>query len=456
MSSENKVIWSEGMFLQQQHFQQQDRYVERLIESRTAPLAPYGWGFATLALDEAALGLGKLALSSASGLFPDGTPFDFPATDAAPLPLDIPPEARNQQVFLALPLRCAASREINLDLNFDLDRANRDNLLRYSAQELDVADNTASDNASEHCAAIQVGRLRMRFLLEKDRTDAYACLGTVRLIERRADNQLLLDQHYIRPTLNVLSNGPLDQYCKEICGMLHQLGEELAAQLGQPSRSGVAEIADFLLLQTVNRYEPAFLHYQQSGLLHPERLFLALLELAGDLSTFGSERRRVPIYPLYQHDNLESSFLPLMRDLRHSLGMVLHRSAVAIELQDKKYGVRLAVIPDRDLLKSASFVLAVNAQMPSETLRSRFPGQVKIGPVERIRDLVNLQLPGIPLHSMPVAPRQIPYHAGFTYFEVERGGELWTQLERSGGLAMHIAGDFPALELECWAIKEQP
>ena len=91
---------------------------------------------------------------------------------------------------------------------------------------------------------------------------------------------------------------------------------------------------------------------------------------------------------------------------------------------------------------------------PGEVLRSRFPTQVKIGPVERIRDLVNLQLPGVVLRPLPVAPRQIPYHAGFNYFELDtRNNELWKQLETSGGMAMHIAGDFPGLELEFWAIR---
>jgi type VI secretion system protein ImpJ len=143
----------------------------------------------------------------------------------------------------------------------------------------------------------------------------------------------------------------------------------------------------------------------------------------------------------------------LMNDLRRSLSMVLEQTAIPIELQDRKYGVRVAIIPDQELLRSAGFVLAVTAQMPSEALRVRFPTQVKIGPVERIRDLVNLQLPGISLRALPVAPRQIPYHAGFNYFELDRGGDLWKQLERSGGLAMHIAGEFPGLDMEFWAIR---
>ena len=86
-------------------------------------------------------------------------------------------------------------------------------------------------------------------------------------------------------------------------------------------------------------------------------------------------------------------------------------------------------------------------------LRSLFPQQAKVGSVEHIRDLVNLQLPGIALLPMPVAPRQIPYHAGSSYFELDRGSDHWKQLANSGGFAFHIAGQFPGLNLAFWAIR---
>ena len=72
---------------------------------------------------------------------------------------------------------------------------------------------------------------------------------------------------------------------------------------------------------------------------------------------------------------------------------------------------------------------------------------------EDYRDLVNLQLPGVPVNPVPVAPRQIPYHAGFVYFELDQSHELWAQLASSGGIAMHLAGEFPGLTMECWAIR---
>jgi len=144
----------------------------------------------------------------------------------------------------------------------------------------------------------------------------------------------------------------------------------------------------------------------------------------------------------------------VIEDLRRLLSTVLERNALQVELVDRGYGVRTAVIPDPELARSASFVLAVNADMPAEQLRQRFPTQSKLGPAERIRDLVNLALPGLGLRSLPVAPRQLPFHAGFHYFELERSGELWKQVERNGSLALHVAGDFPGLELEFWAIRQ--
>jgi type VI secretion system protein ImpJ len=52
-----------------------------------------------------------------------------------------------------------------------------------------------------------------------------------------------------------------------------------------------------------------------------------------------------------------------------------------------------------------------------------------------------------------VAPRQIPFHAGFAYFELDQTHALWSQLPTSGGVAIHVGGDFPGLAMEFWAIR---
>ncbi len=444
MSWDNRVIWSEGTFLQPQHLQQHDRYLEGYVELRTRGLRPYSWGFLDLALDDSLLELGKLAVQRARGALPDGTPFDCPARDPLPPPLDVPATLRDSLVLVALPVRRPGVDEA------DLSGGAADSLARYAAGELEVKDSNAS---FDRTALIQIGRLRLQLLKEADVTAAYASLGVARIVERRADNRVVLDGRYVPPMLDVGADPTLASIVRDVHGLLHQRGDALAALVSQPGPGGVAEIADFLWIKSINRYEPLFGHLAGITPLHPERLYAACLELAGELCTFTQESRRPVPYPTYRHDDLAGSFAPVVADIRRSLSMVLERNAVPIALEERAYGVRVAFIPDGDLRRTARFVLAAKAQLPAERLQAGLPTLVKIGPGERLRDLVNLNLPGIVLRSLPVAPRQIPYHAGFLYFELDRSGDLWKQTEQSGTLALHIAGEFPGLELEFWAVR---
>src|ERR671913_11847 len=112
MSSYNRVIWSEGLFLQPQHFQQQDRYFERYVETRCQPLAAYSWGFTEIEIERDLLSIGKFALRRAAGVFPDGTPFRMPEDDPLPTPIDIGP-VRDQVIHLAVPLRSAGAPDVD-------------------------------------------------------------------------------------------------------------------------------------------------------------------------------------------------------------------------------------------------------------------------------------------------------------------------------------------------------
>ena len=432
------------MFLQPQHFQQQDRFLTRFVDARVGQSVGHAWGFQSLVIDEAALHQGKLALTRAAGVFRDGTPFSLPMDDPAPLAIDIAPDVRNERVLLCLALNRPGVVES------DVEGSSGSMPTRLLASEIEVADGHA---ASLRQAPLQIGRLNLRLMLERDTNDGFSCLGVTRVAERRPDGRVVLDAQYLPPLMHVAENIVADGFAREVVGLLHQRAEALAVTLAQPGRAGVGEIADFLLLQVCNRYEPLLAHMRQQPVFHAESLFSVLLALAGELSTFGESKRPSQLMP-YSHEDPQPCFAALMYDLRQALSLVRVQSAVPIELQERKHGVRVAIIPDLDLQRSAAFVLAVNAQISSEQLRSRFPGQVKIGPVERFRDLISLQLPGVGVRALPVAPRQIPFHAGFCYFELDtHGNEMWRELETSAGLALHLAGDFPGLELELWAIR---
>ena len=44
MGWRNKVVWSEGMLLQPQHFQQHDRWTDHTLNGRFGALNACGWG----------------------------------------------------------------------------------------------------------------------------------------------------------------------------------------------------------------------------------------------------------------------------------------------------------------------------------------------------------------------------------------------------------------------------
>jgi type VI secretion system protein ImpJ len=376
-------------------------------------------------------------------VLPDGSTFNLPQDDALPEPLDIPEDARDAMVVLALPLRRQGIVETSGERG-------PDNFARHRPVDYEAMDSNGLDNS----ALMQVGSLRLRVALEKDVANAYAVLGIGRVIERCPDNRVVLDPAWCPPCLDFRAAPRLSAFADELVGLLNQRAQALAGRLSQPGVAGAAEIADFLMLQLLNRSLPLFAHLAGATGLHPERLYAELAQLAGELATFSRPDKRATAYPVYRHDRLSESFAPLIEDLRASLSMVVDTRALALTLEERQFGIRVAVLPDPELLRSATFVLAVNAHLPAEAVRSGFPAMVKIGSIEKIRDLVNLQLPGVALRALPVAPRQLPFHAGYTYFELDKSGENWKMLANSVGFAMHIPNEYPGLQMEFWAIRK--
>ncbi len=447
MSWRSKVVWSEGMFLQPQHFQQQDRYLEALIDLRSAPLRPYGWGFSHLVIDDQLLAQGKLAVQSARGILPDGTPFSIPGNDPPPEPLELPEGARDLQVILALPLARAGMAESDVS-------GSGEQLTRFRPIEVEVRDSSTANVAGG--VPLQVGALRLRLVTLREVTDAYAHLAVATVVERRSDRQLVLDTDFIPPCLAYRCSHRLAAFVDLVRGILHQRADALAGFLSQPGATGVAEVSDFMRLQLINRYEPLFDHLAELPGLHPEELYRITIQLAGEYSTLVRASRRPAPMPPYRHDRLRECFLPLIEELRALLSHEDLGRAIALRLEERRHGVRVAVVPDPGLLKTGTFVMAVKAQVPAESVRTGFPASSKIGPPEKIAQLVNLQLPGIGLRPLPVVPRQLPFHAGFTYFELDRASEYWAELSRSGSFAVFVATEaLPGLELEFWAIRGQ-
>jgi len=450
MSESNRVAWTEGLFLRPQHFQQTERFLERsLSELETFTLA-YCFGFVNLEIDQELSKLGKVGLASAQGMFPDGTAFNIPHDADIPVPLEVPQSAKSAAIVLALPLR-----RPNMP-SMALERSPSNALTRYYAVDMQARDSIAELESS---AELKVGRLNLSLCFADDLSPAYSCLGVARVVEKRPDGKLVFDENYFPSVLDCRASPKLFDCVKEVYSLLRHRAQALSDRVSQPGSRGVAEFADFLLLQLCNRLQPVFAHLATRSVLHPELFYAHLLALAGELATFARKDRRSVDFEAYRHDFLWETFQPVLEEVRRGLTAILEAAAVVIPLEDLTKGYFVGRVQDVELLRTSVFVLSVNAQLPAETLRARFPREAQIGSRERIRMLVDSQLPGIVLRPLPVAPRQIPYHAGYTYFELDKTRrpndpmDYWKELETSRMLVMHVAGDFPELNVQLWAIR---
>src|SRR6478735_1764109 len=385
MSWYSKVFWSEGLFLRPHHLQQNDRYIEHLLEKRVRYTTPYPWGFAQLEIDKDLTEQSKFAVRNASGVMPDGTPFDIPADSQIPEAIDVPETAAGQVVWLMMPVAAPNTREV------DEDRT--DSASRYVRTAETFIDSTSALRIEEE---IDVAYPRLSFELRKTAKPGYVGLSIGRIVEIR-DKAIIFDEKFAPPVLVCSAHPVVDGWIDRVVGWIDNKLEELARYAADPTAGGGLQSVDYFVLQLLNRYITVLKHFRASRYVHPERLYEELLRLAGELATFATPERRAREYPIYDHDNLENVFAPLIRDIQDFLSARLGRRAVRLEIIERAQNAFVSTIRDRSLFRNANFVLEVAARRPLIEIQHQFPNLFKVGPNTKMNEIVHAHLPGVPL-----------------------------------------------------------
>ncbi len=443
MYKNNRAVWTEGMFLGPQHFQQHDRFLLNTISAINAGTDSYPFGLLSFDLDESALTEGKFSLLSVSGIFQDGTPYNLPDDGELPTPLDIGVDTRNSVIHLAIPFASNTDKDVT-------EIRDKQSLSQYLLNNQIVVDRQSVDSSSEE--TVFTGSLWTRLLVGSDEQTAYHTIPLARIVERRDDGSVLLDKHYSCCAMSIQASAPLMSYCREIQGLLTQRAAELADRLGQPTASDTSQFYQFLLLQIINRARPLLQHLTSLPRLHPERLYREMVQLVGELSTITSSTRQCPVLPEYLHRDQYKSFSPIVEHLRECLNWIADVNVVSIPVVHMRGGTYTASVADLHLFNTARFILAVKARVSSEDLVSRFPKQITISSKSKLKDLVQAQGQGIELKTLVNIPNSIPMHENHVYFEMRQENALWSDISTSGVIAMHIAGTFSELKMQLWAI----
>jgi type VI secretion system protein ImpJ len=442
MSWYAKVNWSEGLFLRPHHLQQADRYVENAIESRARLATPYPWGFSLLEVDRDLAQQSKFALRRGAGILPDGSLFEFPADSPSPSPIDVPETAAGQLVWLSMPAKALNSREVSHD--------KADNAARYVAASETVIDSTSHLRIEEE---IDVAYPRLAYEIRKTAKPGYVALPIARIVEVH-DRTIVFDEKFAPPVLICAAHPTVEGWLDRVIGWIGNKLDELARYASDATAGGGLQSADYLMLQMLNRTIPVLKHFRTSRYVHPERLYEELLRVAGELATFATQERRAREYNAYDQDDIEVSFAPVLRDIQDFLSARLDRRAIRLELIERAQNAYISTIKDRTLFRNATLILEVSARRPLTEIQQNLPAFLKVGPNTKMNEIVHAHLPGINLVHLPTPPPQIRAITDHVYFYFDRTSPLWPEFSVASAIGMHFAGDWPELQMELWAIRE--
>lgn len=448
MLPKQRVAWVEGMLMEPQHFQQQERFFEHLIDARLRSVAACSWGFLALEIDRGLLEQGKFALQKARGVFPDGTPFSMP--DDIPLPLPLAADENCQGKVVCLSVLMEMSGNTQIDLLQEIARPSR-----FRAMDAEVPDRNhgVSPEGTPRVCTMQLGSLVTRLSLQDAVSSAESALPIAFIREIGRDGRIVLDERMLPPMLDFRAAGWLHSATRELVGLLSQRLAAVFRPDVPMTLGGLSELLELLLLQTLSEFNLRISQLLASPQVHPERMFDTLLALLGRLSIIpGGERLWDRPDLVYLHNEPHTCYFPLFAAIRRALSLVIEAPAVALTFVDRGDGIYLC--QNDAQLRLEKLVFAVSCGLSIEHLRTYFPAQVKLGPVEKITQLIDLQLPGARLEPMASPPRHIPYYPNSIYFEVDHNDPLYKEMMAGSALALSIVGDFPDLRFDVWGLRQ--
>ncbi len=437
-----KVVWYEGMKLDPHHFQQADRYNQYYINSRLSLINPNYWGLSELHVDSAALAGGIFGLVRCSGIMPDGIIFNIPDNDSSPKSRNFEElfsaTEEKLEVFLAIPAENDSGNNCRID-----DSANFNNT-RFNFQNIEVLDFNSGTNLRN----IGVTKPNFQFKFGDESLEEYSSIK-IGEITRSSDGKYTMDKNFISPVITISSSDNLSEMIRELLGNLVSKSRELRNQttIVKPELS-LTQVEILLMLQAVNNFIPLLNYFYTTKHLHPENLYILLLNLAGQLSTFSNLGIKTSEYPAYNHKHLSEIFKQVNDDINAMLQVekTLERKDIVIPLRKQAETLYIGQLLPNQI--QSQFFLAVTGDIPEKKIITELPKNIKISAYEEIFAVNQAGIQGVTVEYIARPPSGIAVNQKAHYFKINKEGRFWDKISAKNNIAFFLASDFKMLQME--------
>jgi len=420
------VVWSEGMFISPQHFQQQDRATQHFVAMISSfDRRDNDFGLVRLEIDDALRKISKFSIRHAVGLFPDQTPFVLPQQ----VTIDVPSDTVNKIVSLAVPLAMQGHREIG--------EAGENR--RFVRSRLELEDINDEQNIPLEA---ELALLNPRLIIEGGDTAGFAMIEVARIMEVQGDGEVVLDRSFIPNAICLSGCESLINRTNDLLALVklrinNDSQRLLAARSDQSTASLLTEMHELRALNTWTHEMSQVLHTQSA---RPRDIFHLLGALEVELVSV--DGTAVEDYQPYDEGRRQELFNRLYDRLNKRISLSQPKNVVRLEWDSSLYEKRRLLQLDASNQKIQAHqrpILAIRSNMPIAEISVLFPRAAKMVSVSSIVDIVMHGLPGIPLEYMRVPPSELRSQADISYFRIDTNHPYWEEFIKSGQqLAMHI------------------
>ncbi len=439
-----QLFWHQGLFLQPQHLQLDDRWTESLTARALEYLAPWLWGVAGMQVQSAALENRSFQLLRGRFVFPDGTMAEVPANAvAAPRNFEEAWQdgSRPFGVYLGLRKWNPAGQNVTVVPSMD------------AIQEVNTRFATASQagqvpdlhqNGPE--AQVQQMYLVLKIFWETE----VESLGDWELVPvarlERDQDRIRLAPGFIPPCISIAADDGLLALVKEvrdqICARSRQL-EAYKSERGLHSAEfGSRDMVYLLALRSLNRYAALLEHLVSSRQVHPWQVYGLLRQLVGELSTFSGQTSydgsgpENPALPAYDHRGLGACFTAAQEAITRLLDEITAGPdyVLAMDFDGTYFAAELppAVFEGRN-----RFYLMVESEADPAEILDSMAGIAKLGSRESLPILIARSLSGIKLKALDTVPQSLPRRAGALYFQIDHHDDQWSNVIKGRNLALY-------------------
>lgn len=420
------VVWSEGMFIAPQHFQHFDISLQRYVnEIAQLDLSSGDYGVSELDINGDMLKIGKFAIRSAAGVFPDRLFFRLPHE----LVMDIPDGVVDEIVYIAVPL--AITGKVHFGFEQDAVR-----MVKTRAELRDLND---LNNESVEAELAEVGAC---LRLGSADYSGYAAIPVVRILEKTAEGHVVLDRSYIPHALRIGAAKQLIERLEETISLARVRASNAAGRLvaDTGTRSETSLMTERLELQVLNKWLLILQNEAYHGKIGPRALYQHLACMSVELDAVLGAATNPKL--IYDAESMAQCFEGLWASLRSKLTLEKPASVLALswntELFEKRRVLRL-IIPARVLGEERRPILALSGPDNAPALLELGPKACKLAGLSAMPDLVARGLPGVDLTPLPVPPPELRSRSDAAFFVVNISSEHWQRyLEKREALALHV------------------